>query len=261
MAIVNSRMALAYFVLGVLALSMIVPAQVRAQSAAVDPAATQILKRMTDYLDTLKKFSLHTQNTIEDLLESGQRIDTDISANVIISRPNKLRAERKGELVDQLFYYDGKSLILYNPSDKVYGKESAPASIEKMLHFAIDSLGLIIPGADLVYRNAYPALMKNVTSARVIGKTIISGVKCDHLAFSRPDVDFQVWVADSKKPLPYKYVVTDKSTPALVSISTVVSDWNTAPAVADKSFTFKPPKGTMAIKFMPLTVSGFAVKD
>jgi len=250
-----------YFAVGVLAFSIIVPTQVWAQSAAVDPAATQILKRMTDYLDSLKKFSLHTQNTIEDLLESGQRIDTDISAKVVISRPNKLRAERKGELVDQVFYFDGKNLTLYNPSDKVYGKESAPATIEKMLHFASDSLGVIIPGADLIYRNAYPALMKNVTSARVIGKTVIGGVKCDHLAFSRPDVDFQVWVADGNKPLPYKYVVTDKSTPALVSISTVASDWNVAPAVADKIFTFKPPKGTMAIKFMPLTVSGFAVKD
>lgn len=28
----------------------------------------------------------------------GQRVDFDVSANVIISRPNKLRAERKGDL-------------------------------------------------------------------------------------------------------------------------------------------------------------------
>jgi len=254
MRIMNYRTASAVVALGVLALSMSVPVQVNAQ-AAVDPAATQILKRMTDYLDSLKQFSVHTQNTIEDMLDSGQRIDTDVSANVTVSRPNKLRAERQGELLDQAFYYDGKTLTLYNPSDRVYGTEPAPATIEEMLHYASDSLGLIIPAADLVYHDAYPLLMQGVTSAVVVGKAVINGVTCDHLAFSRPDVDFQVWVADGARPLPCKYVVTDKSTPALISVSTVASDWNVAPAAADASFTFVPSEGDMAITFMPLEAS------
>jgi hypothetical protein len=63
MAIMNSRMASALFALGVLALSVTVTTPVRAQTPAVDPAATQILKRMTDYISSLKQFSVHTQNT------------------------------------------------------------------------------------------------------------------------------------------------------------------------------------------------------
>ena len=255
------RMVTTLFVLGTLVLAAGSPV-VGAQSSEVDPSATRILKRMTDYLDSLKQFSVHTQNTIEDMLDSGQRIDVDISASVIIVRPNKLRAERKGELLDQVFYYDGKTLTLYNPSDRVYGTEPAPATIEEMLRYASDSLGLIIPAADLVYHNAFPLLMQGVTSAIVVGKAVIDGVVCDHLAFSRPDVDFQVWVADGDQPRPCKYVVTDKSTPALISISTVMSDWNAAPAVADSSFNFVPPEGSMAITFMPLdTSSGAAAKE
>lgn len=92
---VNSRLSLAVITLGVLALLVIVTPQVQAQSAAVDPAAAQSLKRMLDYPGHLKQFSVHTQNTLEDILDSGQRIDSDISASVIISRPNKLKAERK----------------------------------------------------------------------------------------------------------------------------------------------------------------------
>ena len=46
----------------------------------MDPAATQILKRMTDYLGGLKQFSVHTQNTLEDMLDSGHRVDFDVSA-------------------------------------------------------------------------------------------------------------------------------------------------------------------------------------
>lgn len=232
------------------------PAVVRAEAAGVDPTATRILKRMTDYLGGLKQFSVHTQNTLEDMLDSGQRVDVHISASVIVSRPNRLRAERVGDLVDQVFFYDGKTLTLYNPSDKVYATERAPGTIEEMLDFARESLGLIVPVADLIYRNAFPLLMQDVTSAKVIGKEVIGGVTCDHLAFSRPGVDFQVWVADGDKPLPCKYVVTDTGTPALMSVSSVMSDWNAAPDVTDATFAFAPPEEVMAIAFMPLDGGG-----
>ena len=113
---------------------------------------------MTEYLGSLRQFSVHTQNTIEDELDSGHRIDYDISAKVIISRPNKLQAERRGDLTDQVFYYDGKTLTLYNPTDKVYATEPAPGTIEEVLDFTRESLGLMIPAADLIYRNAFQPL-------------------------------------------------------------------------------------------------------
>jgi hypothetical protein len=241
--------------ISLLALATLIFTGSSVQAAGIDPAATRILQRMTDYLGSLKQFSVHTQNTLEDLLDSGQRIDRDISASVIVSRPDRLRAERRGELLDQVFYYDGKNLTLYNPSDKVSATETAPGTIEEMLDFARESLGLIVPAADLIYRNAFPLLMRDITSATLVGKAVIGGVKCDHLAFSRPDVDFQVWVADGDQPLPCKYVVTDKSTPALVSISSVMSDWHVAPTVPDASFTFVPSEGNMAISFMPLNAN------
>ena len=248
----NVRMAVALSALALLAVTATVSSEVRAQSPMVDPGAVQILQRMTDYLSSLKKFSVHTQTTLEDLLESGQRVDFDISANVIVSRPNKLHAERKGDLIDQVFYYDGKTLTLHNPSEKVYATEPAPGTIEELLDFARESLGLTVPVADLVYRNAFPLLIQDVNFAKVVGKAVIGGVKCDHLIFSRPGVDFQVWVADGGQPLPYKYVVTDTGTLARISITTVMSDWNVAPAVADRRFTFVPPRKAKRIDFMPL---------
>jgi hypothetical protein len=256
MKAVNFKMPAAFFAAGVLALSATVVTDVRAQAPAVDPAAVQILKRMTEYIGSLQQFSVHTQNTLEDLLDSGQRIDFDVAASVVLSRPNKLRAERRGDLVSQAFYYDGKTLTLYNPSDKVYATVPAPATIEGTLDFARASLGLIVPVSDLVYSNAFALLMQDVTSAIVVGKAVIGGVKCDHLAFSRPGVDFQVWVADGGQPLPRKYVVTDTSTPALISVVSVMSDWNVAPGVADARFTFVPPQGAMSITFLPLETSG-----
>ena len=58
--------AAAWFAVGALILSATVPTDARAQAPAVDPAAVQKLKQMTEFLDGLKQFSVQTQNTIEE---------------------------------------------------------------------------------------------------------------------------------------------------------------------------------------------------
>ncbi len=250
MRIVNSRAAAALLALGALALSAIFSTAVQAQ--AVDPAATQILKRMTDYLDGLQRFSVKTQNVLEDLLDSGQRIDEHMNATVTISRPDKLRAERTGDVMSQVFYYNGKTLTLYDPAHKVYATLDAPPTVERMLDFARDSLGLLIPAGDLVYRNSYSLLMQDVTSGILVGPAIVGGVKCNQIAFSRPGVDFQLWIPESGAPLPRKFAVTDTGTPARLTISVLMSDWNTSPSVPDSLFTFTPAQGAEPITFMRL---------
>jgi len=227
------------------------PANSPAKLRPIDPQARQILKKMCDYLGGLQRFSVHTDNTLEDMLYWGYRVDYNITAEVVVRRPDKLRAERRGDLIDQVFFYDGKTLTLFNPSEKAYATEPAPGTIEAMFDFTRESLGLSVPAADLVYRNAFPLLMQDVSLAVVVGKSVIGGVRCDHLLFSRPGVDFQVWVADSGPPLPYKYVVTDTSTPARLSISTIMRDWDVKSTVSDDRFHFVPPKEAMRVDFMP----------
>ena len=257
MARVNSRVTVFLLALGAIVLSMIAP-KTPAQATGVDPAAVEILQRMTKYVSILEQFSVHTENTLEDRLESGQRIDINVSANVVVSRPNKLRAERVGELINQVFYYDGVSLTLFKPADGVYATQPAPGTIEELLDYVREGLGMDIPVSDLVYRNAFAILMENVHTAAVMGKAVIGGVTCHHLAFSRPDVDFQVWVADGNQPLPCKYVVTDTSTPEMISTVSMMSNWNVAPAVTDTDFKFVAPKEAKPINFMPLEkTSGF----
>ena len=252
----KGRIAAGLFALGVLTLLVAVSPDARAQAPAVDPAAVETLKRMTTFLDGLQQFSVNTHSIIEEMHASKHRVDYDVSASVTIKRPNKLRAVRTGELMGESFFYDGKTLTVYKPSEKAYATEKGIDTIEKMITFARETAGALLPSADLLYRNAFPLLMQDVTLAVVVGKPVINGVKYDHLLFSRPDVDFQIWIAQGKRPLPARYTVTETGTPALLSISTVLRDWNIAPAVDDAQFKFVPPKGAKAISFTELEKTG-----
>jgi len=220
------------------------------QTQSISPAAKELLRVAMDYLSKLNQFSVEAQSTYEDLLESGHRVDFELSSSVTISRPDKLHSERHGISINQLFYYNGKDLTLYNPYDKVYATESAPGTIEEMFHFARDNFGIGAPVADILYDNAYALLMYEVDYAEVIGIEMIGTVRCNHLLFSRPGVDFQIWVAAKGAPLPYKYVVTDTATPELLSVTTYMSNWNTSPAISDDLFSFTPPQGTQKIEFL-----------
>jgi hypothetical protein len=250
------RIAAGLFALGVLTLLVAVSPDARAQAPAVDPAAVETLKRMTTFLDGLQQFSVNTHSIIEEMHASKHRVDYDVSASVTVKRPNKLRAVRTGELMGESFFYDGTTLTVYKPSEKAYATEKGIDTIEKMITFARETAGALLPSADLLYRNAFPLLMQDVTLAVVVGKPVINGVKYDHLLFSRPEVDFQIWIAQGKRPLPARYIVTETGTPALLSISTVLRDWNIAPAVDDAQFKFVPPKGAKAISFTQLEKTG-----
>jgi hypothetical protein len=247
----NTRIvtALSMFV----AVTFILPVTaVQAQSGPVDVAAVEILQKTTEFMGSLKKFSVHTQNTLEDVLDSGQRIDYDISAWALVSRPNKLRSQRTGGLVNQTFFYDGEKVVMYDQDAAVYAEAAAPGTIDELLDFAREDLNILFPVSDLVYTFSFPLLMQDVTSAIVLEQTSINGVICDHVAFAQPGVEFQLWVAAGEKPFPCKYVVTDTTSPELISISTVMSDWDFDPKVKKDSFTFVPPKGTEKTAFTNL---------
>ena len=75
-----------------------------------------------------------------------------------MQRPNKLHASRVGDVISQSFYYDGRTLTLFNPDDGVYATVAAPGTLDAMIDFARDSLDVIAPAGDLITMDAYDAV-------------------------------------------------------------------------------------------------------
>jgi hypothetical protein len=233
----------------VLALGVALPAS--AQPSGVDPKADTVLRAMTTYLGALKQFSAQTENTLEVVTTDGQKVQFSSPVTVTVVRPNKLFAERRGDIVDQAFYYDGKTLTLYNPGTKHYATVPAPANLDAMLEFARTKLDVFAPAADLFDTRAYEKLMQDAKSGLHLVTVSVGGYRCHHLAYRAGDVDWQVWVREGDRPLPCRYVITSKDIVGQPQFAVQLVKWDTAPKVAANRFTFVPPAGAKPIEFLP----------
>jgi hypothetical protein len=121
-----------------------------------------------------------------------------------------------------------------------------------MLDFARDRLDIVAPAGDFVHANAYDILMQDVTAAFVVGKAVIEGVRCDHLAFRNPGVDWQLWVQEGAQPLPRKLVITSTDVPGTPQFSVVLTKWSLAPTFGAGFFDFTAPKDARRIDFLPV---------
>jgi hypothetical protein len=224
-----------------------------AQPAGIETRAREILKRSTDFVAAQKSFRVEARSTIEAVLTSGQRLQFDSVATLSMQRPNRLLAERRGDLIDQVFHYDGASLTLSNPREGYFASVTAPQTIEAMLDFAREKLDVVAPAGDLLCANAYDILMQDVTSAFVVGKSVVEGVRCDHLAFRSDHTDWQIWIQEGAQPLPRKLVITSKDVAGMPQFSVVTTKWDLRPKFKEGAFTFTPPRGGgKTVDFLPV---------
>jgi len=227
-----------------------------AQSGEIDGKAEQLLRQMSDYLAGLKQFSVQTENSLEVILRTGEKIQYNYPADLIMQRPNKFKATRTGDIVKQAFYYDGNTLTLYQKDFNYYATIDAPANVDETLDFAREYLDIHAPGGDLVYTNAYDILTEDMVSGSYVGMSVIDNIKCHHLSFRNNEVDWQIWIQADEKPLPRKFIVTSKWMTGAPQFALVIKDWNLSPDISEDLFTFVPPKDAKPIDFISLTGAG-----
>jgi hypothetical protein len=250
----HSRRILASAVLGlcVLASSPGVHAQ-----QAVDPDAQSVLAAMTSYLGGLKSFSVDYAASDEIVTPEGQKLQFLHSGEIVVERPNRLHAVRKGAAgIAELFLND-KGLFLYGKSANAYLQFDA-SSVDAGID-AVHKLGFDAPGADFLTAKPLDPATIDMISGTHVGMTFINGVEIHQLAFRGKDVDWQLWVTAGDKPLPVRYVVTTKGVTGAPQFTLELSKWNTAPQTDAARFTFAPSAD--ATKLDPALVTVNAIGD
>src|SRR6267154_3361459 len=74
--------------------------------------ATKVLKAMTDYVSSQKVISATYDTDIEVITSDLQKIQFASSGQMLLSRPDKVRASRIGGYADVELVFDGKMLTV-----------------------------------------------------------------------------------------------------------------------------------------------------
>ncbi len=212
--------------------------------------AKRILQAMGEYLKTAKAFSVHGEITYEEVLASGRKLQYSASNNVMVRRPNRIRADYRGDLRKSSFWYDGKSITLLHLEENLYATFSAPNEIDATIDFAMEKYGLSLPVADFVYSDPYAVLIENVRSGFYEGLHMVNGVRCHHLAFTQENIDWQIWIEDGAQIVPRKLVITYKDSPESPQYTAVLSDWDFSVRLPDILFTFEASVDAEQIEFL-----------
>jgi len=155
--------------LGALAAGMLLAATAAAQNrpaAAAAPATTtsaaapavaeqvdRLLKEMGAYIGSAEQFTFHADVTFDHVLPSGQKLEFAAAEEVVLHRPGRLYVEWNGDLGARQFWYDGKSVTLYDPATPFYSSEAAPSEIDSMLAQLVPKLDFAPPLADFLYKD------------------------------------------------------------------------------------------------------------
>ena len=107
-----------------------------AAAQAQDQDALKILKKMTDYVSSQKVISATYDTDIEVITNDLQKIQFASSGEMLLSRPDKVRAMRKGGYADVELVFDGKTLSVLGKNLNAYAQTDAAGTINQLVRSA-----------------------------------------------------------------------------------------------------------------------------
>ncbi len=201
--------------------------------------ARKLFKAMSDYMAAQKVISFQYEADLEIVTKDKQKLMLASSGKITLNRPNKVRITRTSGFADVEFLFDGKTMTLLNKTQNVYGQLEVPDTIDQMIDELRDKYQRPVSGADLLLSDVYDKLMDDVVNVKDLGSGVIGGVECDHFAFRKKEVDFQIWIAQGSRPYPCRYVITSTQVDQAPQYSATIWDWKTGEEVGSADFSFK----------------------
>ncbi len=221
------------------------------EAAQKEPDPMAMLHGMCDYLGSLRQFSFHGVVDYDEVYSGGKKLQYGAEMELYVKRPDMLRVNAVGDILNKQFFVRNDSLTLYDKSENVYASIQVPPNIEGALDKAVKDYGLRVSLSELANPHLWELISGKIDNALYVGQVEVRGVSCHHLAFDGPSVELQVWIAAGKKPLPIKVVFVQKKMEGEPQWSAYLGDWKTAQNLSDGLFKFSPPQGVQKIKFAP----------
>jgi hypothetical protein len=225
----------------------------RADSAPeIEPEAAQTLKAALDRIAVAASFTYRAEVTSDVPLPSGQKILLSGTLEVAVRRPDGFWSSFDGEQRTSRTWYDGKTFTLLNNGKNVYACWPAPGTIDELFARMKDELGFRPPLSHLLRASVSTTALAAAKSGFTVGRSVIGGVPCRHLAFQGEKTDWQVWVSESGEPTLKRVVITHKLEAGSPQFAATFLAWDFAPQLSDATFHFTPPQGAIQCEFEQL---------
>jgi hypothetical protein len=223
-----------------------------AEPPSIEPRAAEILKAALTHLAGVANLTLHAEVTSETTLPSGVTLQYPGVLDISLRRPDRLWYKLDAEQRRVAAWYDGKSFTLLDSEKNVCANTPAPEGLGPLFDTMAANLGFRPPLSVLLRDDSPSRIMQRITSGFYVGRGVVAGTACHHLAFRQQNVDLQIWVAEEGAPLIKRLVITRREPPAAPQLVYTIVSWDLKPVLSDEVFTFKPPQGVVQCEFKSL---------
>jgi hypothetical protein len=232
---------------GIIAIvSVLMATAVNASEPAADPEtrARSILEESARFISATPQLRLRAKLAWDVIPDSGERVEMGSSRTITIRRPDRGRVSgerRDGTRME--FFFDGQTATTYRVDRQRYARVELPGRLDAALDHLLLERGFRAPLAALTYSDLAAVLRPRAETARYVGLETLDGVRCHHLAFGNPDIDWQLWVEEGERPVFCRLVVVYKTDPGAPRFCARFTEWDLSPDVPDSLFVFHPPEG------------------
>src|SRR5271166_2943940 len=101
----------------------------------LDRKALDILKASSETIQAAQTLSFTATELFESLTRQGHPLASATRYEVTMARPNKLRIITPGDGPSRQYYYDGKTVTGYAPTQNLFASASAPATVDAMFQW------------------------------------------------------------------------------------------------------------------------------
>jgi hypothetical protein len=202
----------------------------------LEPKAIEILKAMSDHLAAAKTLKFTAVTTYENPSRLGPALAYHTLSHVTLQRPNKLQIISPGDGPASEFYYNGKTLMAFAPTENLVAIAEAPGTIDQALQFAYETAVIYFPFTDILVANPYGDIAGDLKNAFYIGQSqVIDGTTTDILAIATDKVFAQVWIG-TKDKLPRMIRAVYRDDPSRLRHQVTFSNWQLDMAIPPDTF-------------------------
>ncbi len=221
------------------------------QRPALAPHAVRLLNQMCAAIGSARAFSFHAEVLFEEVLPSAVKVQFAGAMEFSVERPDKIAVDYRSDLGAKRFWYSGDTATIFDPIHMVYASVPVPPTIDGMIARAAEH-NLTFPLADLAESDPCASLRGRFIYGGFVGINDVNGIDTDHVALSSPNMDLQLWLSRTGRPVPLKLLINYRSEPGSPEYIAFLSHWKFPGQIPADRFNPVMPKAAKRIEFMQI---------